>query len=136
MTYTLPQVTDASIIALEGEIGPAAVIALQRRIIRALDSRHPRIVVDVTGATGPGGATLQLFCGALRFVSRCGATLALAGCPAEMRRAIDLCGLRGVEFHPTVHAALTAGTTSRALRTDTVHTRRTSATTKGLRQHA
>ena len=56
MPYTLPQVSDAAIITVEGDIGPAAVIALQRRIVRALDTRHPRIGVDLAGTTGAAGA--------------------------------------------------------------------------------
>ena len=126
MPYTPPQVSDAAIITVEGDIGPAAVIALQRRIVRALDTRHPRIVVDLAGTTGTAGATLSLFCAALRFVERCGATLALAACPPEVRRAVDRSELPDVEFHPSVHAALT----------NIVHNRRASAMTKGPHQHA
>lgn len=112
MTYTLPHVTDTPIITLEGEIGPAAIIALQRRIVRAVDAGHHRIVVDLSAVSGLGGQTLSLFCGVLRFVNRCGATLAIVGGSADVPRAIDLCELDGVEFHPTAHAALTARTTS------------------------
>jgi anti-anti-sigma regulatory factor len=130
VTYTLPHVTDDRIITLEGEIGPGEVIALQRRIVRALDRGcgrgRGRIVVDLGAVTGVGGPTIGVLCGALRFVSRCGATLAIAGGPPGVRRGIELCEIDGVELCPSVNAALT----------DTHHNRRASVTTKGTRQHA
>ena len=134
MTYTRPHVT-GPIVTLEGEIGPGAVIALQRRMVRALDGGHRRIVLDLGAATAPGGQTLSLLCSTLRFVDRCGATLAVAAAPARLRRAIDLCELDGVAFHPTVHAALTAATTSPSRPyghpTQPAHERQ-----EGMREHA
>jgi anti-sigma B factor antagonist len=131
-----PCFTDVPILALEGEVGPAAVIALQRRIARALDGGHRRIVLDLGATTILGGPTLGLLCGTLRFVNRCGATLAIAGSPARVQRAIDLCDLDRVEFHPTVHTALAAEATPTSLLTESNHHRRASATTKGRGQHA
>ena len=121
MTYTLPHVTDDRIITLEGEIGPGEVIALQRRIVRALDLGRGRIVVDLDAVTGVVAPTTGLLCAALRFVSRCGATLAIAGGPPGVQRGIEVCEIDGVELCPTVNAALT----------DIDHYRRRSARSDG-----
>jgi anti-anti-sigma regulatory factor len=110
MTSTLPHLTGAVVIPLEGEVGPAAVIALQRRVARALAGGQRRVIVDLGAVSGLGGQTLSLFCGVLRYLSRRGATLAIAGGPAGVRRLAARCDLGGVELHPTIDAALGAVT--------------------------
>lgn len=105
MTYTLPLVTEIPTVALEGEIDPAAVVALQRRIGVALRARPRRIVVDMSAVSVLGAQTMSLFCAALRGMERRGATIALAGAPTPVRRVIELCAIDGLELHPTVAAA-------------------------------
>jgi len=63
----------------KGEIDPGAVIALRRRIVEALDAGQRRVVVDLSAVTVLGGATIDLLCGALRWLTGRGATLAIAG---------------------------------------------------------
>jgi anti-anti-sigma factor len=105
VTFTLPCVTEIPSIVLEGEIDPGAVIALQRRIIDALDAGQRHVVVDLSAVTVLGGATVDLLCGALRWLTRRGATLAIAGGPPRVRRVLELCAIDGVELRQSVSAA-------------------------------
>jgi len=57
---------------LEGEIRPRAVIAMQRRIAEALSVDPRRVVVDLSAVTVLGRATIELFCAALRWLTRRG----------------------------------------------------------------
>ena len=66
MTFTCREVSEVWVIALEGEVDPGTVIALQRKINRALDSGSGGVVIDLGAVSGVGAQTLSLFCGALR----------------------------------------------------------------------
>lgn len=107
MSATLSELTGAPIIAV-GEIAPATVAALQRRIARALDDGHTRIVVDLGNVTVLGTQTTCQFCAALRRVDRRGAMLAIADAHPRLERVLELCELDGVELYPSVGAALSA----------------------------
>ena len=106
MTFESAYVTEIPSIVLEGEIDPGAVIALQRRIVEALNVGQRHVVVDLSAVTVLGGATIDLFCGALRWLTRRGATLAIIGGPPRAQRVLELCAIDGVEQHPSVSAAL------------------------------
>ena len=97
--------SDCPSIVLEGEIDPGAVIALQRRIVEALNVGQRRVVVDLSAVTVLGGATVDLLCGALRWLTRRGATLAIAGGPPRVHRVLELCAIDGVALHQSVSAA-------------------------------
>jgi anti-anti-sigma factor len=105
VTFASPSVTEIPSIVLEGEIDPGAVIALQRRVVAALNAGQRRVVVDLTAVTVLGGATSDLLCGALRRLTRRGATLAIVGGPPRAKRVLELCAIDGVELHPSVSAA-------------------------------
>jgi ABC-type transporter Mla MlaB component len=79
VTFESPWVTEIPSIVLEGEIDPGAVIALQRRIVEALNAGQRRVVVDLSAVTVLGGAPIDLLCGALRWLTCRGATLAIVG---------------------------------------------------------
>jgi len=80
------------------------VIALQRRVVEALDAGQRRVVVDLSAVTVLGGATVGLLCGALRWLTRRGATLAIASGPPRVHRVLELCAIDGVELHQNVSA--------------------------------
>jgi anti-sigma B factor antagonist len=105
VTFESPWVTEIPSIVLEGEIDPGAVIALQRRIVEALDAGQRRVVVDLSAVTVLGGATIDLLCGALRWLTRRGATLAIVGGSPRLHRVLELCAIDGVELHQSVSAA-------------------------------
>ena len=105
MTFASPCVTEIPSIVLEGEIDPGAVIVLQRRVVEALDAGQRRVVVDLSAVTVLGGATVGLLCGALRWLTRRGATLAIVGGPPRVHRVLELCAIDGVELHQSVSAA-------------------------------
>ena len=104
MTFASPCVTEIPSIVLEGEIDPGTVIALQRRVVEALDAGQRRVVVDLSAVTVLGGATVDLLCGALRWLTRRGATLAIVGGPPRVHRVLELCAIDGVELHQSVSA--------------------------------
>jgi len=95
-------------IALGGEIDPAMVIALHRRINDALDAGEDRVVLDLSAVTVLGGRTASLFCGVLRRLSRRGATVAIAGAPHAVQRILAQCGIDRLEQYSTGTAALMA----------------------------
>jgi anti-anti-sigma factor len=105
VTFALPCVTEIPSIVLEGKIDPGGVIALQRRIVEALEAGQRRVVVDLSAVTVLGGATIDLLCGALRRLTRRGATLAIVGGPPRVHRMLELCAIDGVELHQSVSAA-------------------------------
>jgi anti-sigma B factor antagonist len=105
VTCASPRVTGIPSIVLEGEIDPGAVIALQRRIVEAVNAGQRRVVVDLSAVTVLGGATIDLLCGALRWLTRRGATLAIVGGPPRVHRVLELCAIDGVELHQSVSAA-------------------------------
>jgi len=106
VTFASPCVTEIPSIVLEGEIDPGAVIALQRRIVEALDAGQRRVVLDLSAVTVLGGATIDLLCGALRWLTRRGATLAIVGGPPRVHRVLELCAIDGVKLHQSESAAL------------------------------
>jgi anti-anti-sigma factor len=105
VTFVSPRVTEIPSIVLEGEIDPGAVIALQRRIVEAINAGQRRVVVDLSAVTVLGGATIDLLCGALRWLARRGATVAIVGGPPRVHRVLELCAIDGVELHQSVSAA-------------------------------
>ena len=105
MTFTGPEVSEVWVIALEGEVDPGMVIALQRKINRALDSGSGGVVIDLGAVSGVGAQTLSLFCGALRRL-RGGAVLAIVGADPRVRRVLELCAIDRLALYPTMNAAL------------------------------
>jgi anti-anti-sigma factor len=100
---------DAQVIALAGEIDPGMVIALHRRIDRALDAGGtPHVVLDLGAVTVLGGETVSVFCGALRRLSRRGATITIAGGPPHVKRVLKRCAIDRLEQYSTGEAALLA----------------------------
>jgi anti-anti-sigma factor len=99
VTIASPSVTEIPSIVLEGEIDPGAVIAIQRRVVEALDAGQRRVVVGSTPVTVLGGATVDLLCGALRWLTRRGTTIAIAGGRPQVRRVLERCAIDGVELH-------------------------------------
>ena len=95
-------------IALEGELDPGMMIALQPKINGALDSGRGRVVIDLGPVTDVGAQTLSLFCGALRRLKG-GAVLAIVGAPPRVRRVLERCAIDGLALYPTINAALAAG---------------------------
>jgi anti-sigma B factor antagonist len=105
VTFASPCVTEIPSIVLEGEIDPGTVIVLQQRVVEALDAGQRRVVVDLSAVTVLGGTTVDLLCGALLWLTRRGATLAIAGGPPRVHRMLELCAIDGVELHQSVSAA-------------------------------
>jgi anti-anti-sigma factor len=105
VTCASPGVTEIPSIVLEGEIDPGAVIALQRRIVEAINAGRRRVVVDLSAVTPLGGATIDQLCGAWRWLTRSGATLAIVGGPPRVHRVLELCATDGGELHQSVSAA-------------------------------
>jgi anti-anti-sigma factor len=106
MTFTCREVSEVWVIALEGKVDPGTVIALQRKINRALDSGSGGVVIDL-GAVSVGAQTLSLFCGALRRL-RGGAVLAIVGADPRVRRVLELCAIDQLALYPTINDALAA----------------------------
>ena len=107
MTFTGPEVSEVWVIALEGEVDPGMVIALQRKINRALDSGSGGVVIDLGAVSGVGAQTLSLFCGALRRLKG-GAGLAIVGADPRVRRVLELCAIDRLALYPTISDALAA----------------------------
>jgi anti-anti-sigma factor len=105
VTFASPYVTEVPSIVLEGEIDPGAVIALQRRIAEALKVGQRHVVVDLSAVTVLGGATIGLFCGSLRSLTRRGVTLAIVGGPPHVHRVLELSAIDGVKLHQRISAA-------------------------------
>jgi anti-anti-sigma factor len=105
VTFASPCVTEIPSIVLEGEIDPRMVIALQRRVVEALNAGQRRVVVDLSAVTVLGGATIDLLCGALRRMTRRGATLAFVGGSPRVDCVLVLFAIDGVELHQTASAA-------------------------------
>jgi anti-sigma B factor antagonist len=103
-----PGLAGAQVIALAGEIDPGMVIALHRRIDRALDVGAPRVMLDLSEVTVLGGQTVSVLCGALRRLARRGATIAIAGGPPHVKRVLERCAIDRLEQYSTRDAALLA----------------------------
>jgi anti-anti-sigma regulatory factor len=116
VTYMLPRVTEVSTVVLEGEIDPAAVLALQRRLGAALHAGQRRIVVDLGAVTVLGAQTVSRFCAMLRRLTGGGATVAIVGAPVLVRRVLELWAIDGLELYPSVSAALSRPCPDRAAR--------------------
>jgi anti-anti-sigma factor len=82
------ELAGAQVIALAGEIDPGMVIALHRRIDRALDAGASYVVLDLGAVTVLGGQTVSVLCGALRRLARRGATISIAGSPPHVQRVL------------------------------------------------
>jgi anti-anti-sigma factor len=98
----------AQVIALAGEIDPGMVIALHRRIDRTLDAGASRVVLDLGAVTVLGGQTVSMLCGALRRLTRRGATISIAGSPPHVQRVLERCAIDRLEQYTTGEAALMA----------------------------
>jgi anti-sigma B factor antagonist len=98
----------AQVIALAGEIDPAMVIALHRRIDRALDAGDSRVVLDLGGVTVLGGQTVSVLCTALCRLARRGAAIAIAGSPAHLKRVLERLAIDRLEHYSSAEAALLA----------------------------
>jgi len=107
-TTAVANVGTVYVTALGGAIDPWMVIALHRRITGALDAGADRVVLDLTAVTVLAGQTVGLLCGVLRRLARRGARLAVAGGPAHVQRALELCAIDRLERYPTGDAALIA----------------------------
>jgi anti-anti-sigma factor len=105
VTFASPCVTEIPSIVLEGEIDPRMVIALQGRVVEALNAGQRRVVVDLIAVTVLGGATLDLLCAALRRLTHRGATLAFVGGSPRVHCALELFAIDGVELHQSASAA-------------------------------
>lgn len=97
---TLSLVSDSRVLALAGHVDPAAVCALEQRIAGALGDGQSRLAVDLSAVAVLGASVVGLLCGALRRQTRRGASVAILGAPAHLRRIIELCAIDGVDFDP------------------------------------
>jgi anti-anti-sigma factor len=104
MTFSFPRAAEIATVVLEGEIGPAVVVALQRQVDAAFDAGQRRIVVDLRAVTVLDAQTVSMFCAALRRLKRSGATLAIVGVPSPVGRVLELCAIAGLELQPSAGA--------------------------------
>jgi anti-anti-sigma factor len=104
MTFSFPRASEIATVVLEGEIGPAVVVALQRQVDAAFDAGQRRIVVDLRAVTVLDAQTVSMFCAALRRLKRSGATLAIVGVPSPVGRVLELCATAGLELQPSAGA--------------------------------
>ena len=107
MSGPVAELAAAQVIALAGEIEPGMVIALHRRIDRALDAGASCVVLDLGAVTVLGGQTVSVLCGALRRLARRGATISIAGSP-HVQRVLERCAIDRLEHYTTGEAALMA----------------------------
>ena len=108
-TPSLPEVgavADVRVVSAEGELDPAAVIALQRQMTEAVRAGHRRIVIDLTGVTVVGVRASLMLGGALRGVGSRTAAAALVASPEPLRRVLELCAVEALEFHPDLDSAM------------------------------
>jgi anti-anti-sigma regulatory factor len=105
VTYSTARVTEVSTIVLEGEIGPAMVIAMHRQVCDALPGGRRQVVVDLRAVTVLGGQTASSFCAVLRRLTHRGATLDIVGAPAPVARVLELSAIPGLEIHPIAGGA-------------------------------
>ena len=108
MSGPVAELAAAQVIALAGEIDPGMVIALHRRIDRALDAGSSCVVLDLGAVTVLGGQTVSVLCGALRRLARRGATISVAGSSPHVQRVLERCAIDRLEQYTTGEAALMA----------------------------
>lgn len=103
-----PHATASGRIALDGDIDPRAVVALQHQITGTLDAGHRRVVVDLGAATVLDASTLSLLRAALQCLElgRRGATVEVVGAFDDLRRVVGLCAIDGVELQLRVPLTL------------------------------
>jgi anti-anti-sigma regulatory factor len=95
------------VIALEGELDPGMMIALQPKINGALNGRRGRVVIDLGPVTDVGAQTLSLFGSALRRLNRSTA-LAIVGANPGVPSVLERCAIDGFALYLTVNATLAA----------------------------
>src|SRR5512133_1632162 len=84
------------------------VISLQRRIDRALGAGAASVVLDLDAVTVLGDQSVSLLCGALRRLTRRGATITIAGGPQHLKRVLERCAIDRLEHYASGEAALLA----------------------------
>jgi anti-anti-sigma factor len=113
VTHCTPSVSEIPIVAVEDELDPHTIDALQRRLTRALGVGRGFVVVDLRAVRAADAEASNLLCGALRRVERHDARLALAGAPPAACRVLERSEIDGVELYPTLGTAVAAATRAR-----------------------
>ena len=107
-----------AVITLPAHVEPDCILALRSRGVRAVGGGSRAVAVDLHALGRIDTDTLSELAIALRTISRHRATLAIVGADPRIRLMLELCGIDGVEFHPTVRRALDAvGERRRSART-------------------
>ncbi len=97
-----------AVITLPARVEADCIPALRSRCKRARDSGSRVIAVDLRALRHIDTHTLSELGMALRAISRHKAKLAIVGADPRIRLMLELCGIDGVEFHPTMKRALAA----------------------------
>ena len=95
-----------AIIALPARVESVSVLTLRSRSERALVTGSRAIAIDLRATDHIDTPTLSELGAALRRISRHNPKLAVVGADVRVRWALELCGIEGLQLHPTMRGAL------------------------------
>jgi anti-anti-sigma factor len=95
-----------AVIALPSRVEAVSVLALRSRSERALVSGSRAIAIDLRATDHIDSSTLSELVAALHRISRHNPKLAVVGADVRVRWVLELCGIDGLQMHPTMRGAL------------------------------
>jgi anti-anti-sigma factor len=95
-----------AVIALPARVEAVSVLALRSRSERALVSGSRAIAIDLRATDHIDSPTLSELIAALHRISRHNPKLAVVGADVRVRWVLELCGIEGLQMHPTMRSAL------------------------------
>jgi anti-anti-sigma regulatory factor len=105
-----------AVIALPARVEAASVLTLRSRSERALVTGSRAIAIDLRTTDHIDTPTLSEFGAALRRISHHKPMLAVVGADPRVLWVLELCGIDGLQLHPTMRGALAHLRGSRLLR--------------------
>ncbi len=97
---------NVAVIALPPQVDAVAVLALRSRSERALVAGSRAIAIDLRATEHIDSPTLSELVAALHRISRHNPKLAIVGADVRVRWVLELCGIEGLQIHPTMRGAL------------------------------
>jgi anti-anti-sigma regulatory factor len=97
---------DVAVIALPGRVEAISILTLRSRSERALATGSRAVAVDLRATDHIDTPMLSELAAALHRISRHNPTLAVIGADGRVRWVLELCGIEGLQLHPTMRGAL------------------------------
>lgn len=99
---------DTTVIVASGHLDSVGFLALNRRIVEALEDGRRHLLLDLHEVDGIEPDALGFLWATLRGVRRAGATLGVAGARPSLLPALTALHSGGLSIHPDVRASLSA----------------------------